>query len=92
MEKRYRPKKLFTNKTQKTSIFRHVKQDLSQAKHTRICVLLIKMTNEMQLCRIIYYSIIPCLLYMFKAILSLIIRSILTVITTYGFIHMYTVS
>jgi len=35
------------------------------------------MTNEMQLCRIIYYSIIPWLLYVFR-ILSLIIRSMLT--------------
>ena len=36
---------------------------------------LIEMTNKIQLCRIIYYSIVPCLLYMFRAILSLIIRS-----------------
>jgi hypothetical protein len=35
-----------------------------------------KMTNEMQLCRIIDNSIVPWLLYMFRAILSLIIRSI----------------
>ena len=49
---------------------------------------LIKMTNKMQLCRIVYYSIVPWLLYMFRAILSLIIRSILTVITASGFIHM----
>jgi hypothetical protein len=48
----------------------------------------IKMINKMQLCRIIYYSIVPWLLYMFRAILSLIIRSILTVITASGFIHM----
>ena len=41
----------------------------------------------MQLCRIIYYSIVPWLLYMFRAILSLIIRSILTVITASGFIQ-----
>jgi len=39
----------------------------------------------MQLCRIIYYFIVPWLLYMFRAILSLIIRSILTVITASGF-------
>jgi len=32
--------------------------------------ILIKMTNEMQLCRIIYYSIVPWLLYMFRVILS----------------------
>jgi len=38
--------------------------------------ILVKMTNKMQLCRIIYYSIVPWLLYMFWAILSLIIRSI----------------
>jgi len=43
----------------------------------------------MQLCKIIYYSIVPCLLYMFRAILSLIIRSLLTVIKASGFIHMY---
>jgi hypothetical protein len=35
----------------------------------------------MQLCRIIYYFIVPWLLYMFRAIVSLIIRSILIVIT-----------
>jgi hypothetical protein len=34
------------------------------------------MTNKVQLCRIIYYSIVPWLLYMFRAILLLIIRSI----------------
>jgi len=50
--------------------------------------ILIKMTNKMQLCKIIYYSIVPWLLYMFQAILSLIIKSILTVITASGFIHM----
>jgi hypothetical protein len=43
----------------------------------------------MQLNRMIYYSSIPWLLYMFQAILSLIIRSILTVITASGFFHMY---
>jgi len=43
--------------------------------------ILIKMTNKMQLCRIIHYSIVPWLLYMFRAIFSLIIRSILIVIT-----------
>ena len=42
----------------------------------------------MQLCRIIYYSVVPWPLYMFRAILSLIIRSIVTVITASGFIHM----
>ena len=42
----------------------------------------------MQLCRIIYYSIVPWLFYMFREILSLIIRSILTVITASGFIYM----
>jgi hypothetical protein len=47
----------------------------------------IKITKKMQLCRIIYYSIVLRLLYMFRAILSLIIRSILTVITASGFIH-----
>jgi hypothetical protein len=52
-------------------------------------VILIKMTTKMKLCRIIYYSIVPWLLYMFRAILSLIIRSILTVITPSSFIHMY---
>jgi len=41
----------------------------------------------MQLCSLIYYSIIPWLLYMFQGILSLIIRRILTVITASGFIH-----
>jgi len=43
----------------------------------------------MQLCRIIYYSIVPWLLYMFRAILSFIIRSIVTIITASGFIHMH---
>jgi hypothetical protein len=50
---------------------------------------LIKMTNKMQLFRTISYSIVSWLLYMFRAILLLIIRSILTVITASGFIHMY---
>jgi hypothetical protein len=36
---------------------------------------LIEMTNKMQLCRTIYYSIVPWLINMFRAILSLIIRS-----------------
>ena len=49
----------------------------------------IKMTNKMQLCRIIYYCIVPWLLYMFGAILSFFSRSVLTVITASGFIHMY---
>jgi len=35
----------------------------------------IQMTNKMQLCRTIYYSIVPWPLNMFRAILSLIIRS-----------------
>jgi len=52
-------------------------------------VILIKMTSKMQLCRIIYYCIVPWLLYMFRVILSLIIRSVLTVITASGFIHMH---
>jgi len=47
------------------------------------------MTNKMHLYRIIYYFIVPWLLYIFRAILSLIIRSFLTVITASGFIHMY---
>jgi hypothetical protein len=47
----------------------------------------IKMTNKMQLCRIIYYAILLWLLYMFWAILLLIIRSILTVIIASGFIN-----
>ena len=51
--------------------------------------ILIKITTKIQLCRIIYYSIVPCLLCMFQAILSLIISSVLTVIKTGGFIHMY---
>jgi hypothetical protein len=48
-----------------------------------------KMTNKVKMCRIIYYSIFPWLLYMFQAILLLIIRNILTVLTVSGFIHMY---
>jgi len=47
------------------------------------------MTNKMQQCRIIYYSIVPWLLYVFQAILSFFSRSVLTVITASGFIHMY---
>jgi len=35
-----------------------------------------------------YYSIVAWVLYMFREILSLIIRRILTVITASGFIHM----
>jgi hypothetical protein len=54
--------------------------------HTKI---LIKMTNKVQLYRTVYYSIVLWLLYMFRAILSLIIRSALTVITPSVFIHMY---
>jgi hypothetical protein len=50
--------------------------------------ILTKMTNKLELCRIIYYSIVPWLLYMFRAILSFI-RSIVTVITASGFIHIY---
>ena len=34
------------------------------------------MTNKMQLCRVIYYFLVTWLLYMFQAILSLIIRII----------------
>jgi hypothetical protein len=30
-----------------------------------------KMTNKMQLCRIIYYSLVPWLFYMYRAIISL---------------------
>jgi hypothetical protein len=45
----------------------------------------------MQLDKIIYYSIVSWLLCMFRAILSLIIRSILTVITDSGFIHVVVV-
>ena len=41
----------------------------------------------MQLCRTIYYSIAPCPLNMFRAILLLIIRSFLTVITASCFTH-----
>jgi len=66
-----------------------------------VCIHHIKMTNKMQLCRIIYYSIVLWLLWilgflgfitiimlcMFRAILSLIIRRILTVITASGFTH-----
>jgi hypothetical protein len=65
---------------------RRVKSVLNKAKNVS-CINLIAMTNNMQLCRIIYYSIVPWLIYMFRAILSLIIRSILTVITASGFIH-----
>jgi len=46
---------------------------------------LIEMTNKMQLCRTIYYSNVPWLLNMFRAMLSLIIRSLQTVITASGF-------
>jgi len=52
-------------------------------------IFFIKMTNDMQLSGMIYYSIIPWMLYMFQAILSLIIRNILTVIAASVFIHMY---
>ena len=45
------------------------------------------MTNKMQLYRIIYYSIVPWLLYMFRAILLLITRSFQTVVTASGFTH-----
>ena len=48
---------------------------------------LIEITNKMQLCRTIYYSIVPWLLNMFRAILSLIIGSFETVITASGFTH-----
>jgi hypothetical protein len=49
-----------------------------------IMMYLTKMTKKMQLCRIIYCSL---KLYMFRAILSLIIRSITTVFTASGIIH-----
>ena len=49
-----------------------------------IMMYLTKMTNKMQLCMIIYCSL---KLYMFRAILSLIIRSITTVFTASGIIH-----
>jgi len=45
--------------------------------------------NDMQLRRMIYYSIIPWMFHIFQAILLLIIMSILTVIAAPGFIHMY---
>ena len=48
---------------------------------------LIEMTNKMQLCRTIYYSIVLRLLNMFRALSSLIIRSLYTVITASGFTH-----
>jgi hypothetical protein len=48
---------------------------------------LTKMTNKMQLCRTIYYSIFPSLLNMFQPISSLIIRSFWAVITASGFTH-----
>jgi len=35
---------------------------------------LTEMTNKMQLCRTVYYSIVPWLLNMFRVILSIIIR------------------
>ena len=63
-----------------------LKHDIHGSVHHNTIV--IKLTNKMQLCRTIYYSIVPLLLYIFQAILSLIIRSILTVITASGFIHM----
>ena len=47
---------------------------------------LIEMSNKMQLCRTIYYSIVPWLLNMFRAT-SLIIRSFWTVIRASGFTH-----
>jgi len=37
---------------------------------------LIEMTNKMQLCRTIYYSIVPWLLSMFRVILLPVIRSL----------------
>jgi hypothetical protein len=64
----------------------HVFDIHGSVHHNKI---LIKMTNKMHLCRIIYYSIVPWLLYMLRVISSLIISSILTVITASGFIHMY---
>jgi hypothetical protein len=67
---------------------RGVKSVLNKAKNVS-CIILIAITNKMQLCKTIYYSTVPWLLYMFRAILSLIIRSILTAITASGFTHMY---
>ena len=37
----------------------------------------------------VYYSLVSWLLYMFRAMLSLIIRSIWTIVTASGFIHVY---
>jgi len=51
----------------------YIQLDIHRYVHDN--TILIEMTNKMQLCRIIYYSIVPWLLYMLPAILSLIIRS-----------------
>jgi hypothetical protein len=50
-------------------------------------IILIEMTNKMQLYWTVYYSIVPWPLNMFRAILSLIIRSFQTVVTASGFTH-----
>ena len=89
------------NKVYLAEIFRIIYHVLRQALPTSltrcwnltftvscIIMILIKITNKMQLYRIIYYSFVPWLLYMFRAILSLIIRSILTLITASASIHM----
>jgi len=47
----------------------------TDASHQDLHTFLIEMANKMQLCRAIYYSIVPWLLNMFRAMLYLIIRS-----------------
>jgi hypothetical protein len=51
------------------------------------CIMIqyLKITNKMQMCRIIYYFIVPWLFNMFRARLSFIIRSFWTVIAASGF-------
>ena len=66
-------------------IIKYFKLDIHGSVHHNI--ILIKMTTKMQQCRTIYYTIFPWVLYTFQAILSLIMRSILTVITASSFIH-----
>jgi hypothetical protein len=70
------------------TVLRIYGNDLTKHLITHHNKILIKMTTKMQLCRIIYYSVVSWLLYTFRAILPLNIRSILTVITASGFIHM----
>jgi len=41
----------------------------TDASHQDLRTFLIEMTNNMQLCRAIYYSIVPWLLNMFRAML-----------------------